>query len=88
MDLDPDVQELLSEKKIAVGHAKASLGLKEKKAHHEVAVQVIKSKLTVRATERLVQAYNSGESRGEKEKSKEAEKQSKAIQKVQELPHP
>ncbi len=84
LDLNDDVQDLLSEKKITVGHAKAILGLKEKKVHHDVALHVIKKKLTVRATERLVQAYNSGETPiDEKEKAKEQETQSKGIKKVQ-----
>ena len=83
LELNADVQELLSEQKIAVGHAKAILGLKEKKKHHEVALQVIKKKLTVRATERLVQGYNSGEPQVDVEKSKEAVKLSEEIQRVQ-----
>jgi len=84
LDLNDDVQDLLSEKKVTVGHAKAILGLKEKKVHLDVALHVIKKKLTVRATERLVQAYNSGETPiDEKEKAKEQEAQSKGIKKVQ-----
>lgn len=84
LDLEADVQQLLAEQKIAVGHAKAILGLKEKKAHHEVALHVIRKRLTVRATERLVQSHNSGEPQEDTQKSNENSKQSEAIQRVQE----
>jgi len=83
LDLNQEVRDLLAEKKIAVGHAKAILGLKEKSTHHEVALQVIKKKLTVRATERLVQVCNSGDQ--SKEKDKKQEVRSEAIIRVEDL---
>jgi len=58
LDLNDDVQSMLSRGLITVGHAKAILGLKDKKAQLLTADQVIKKKLTVRATEKLVQEYN------------------------------
>jgi ParB family transcriptional regulator, chromosome partitioning protein len=83
LDLHEDVQDLLAEKKIAVGHAKAILGLKDKESQGSVALQVIQNKLTVRAAERLVQGLNSGAAE-EKEKSKQTAQQSEALLKLQE----
>jgi len=57
--------------------------VKEKSTHHEVALQVIKKKLTVRATERLVQVCNSGDQ--SKEKDKKQEVRSEAIIRVEDL---
>lgn len=84
LDLNDNVQILLSEQKISVGHAKAILGLKDKKKHKTVALEIIQKKLTVRATERLVQNYNSGAAGEEKEKPEVAKAQNEMLSKLQE----
>ena len=58
LDLSAEARKFLAEGKIAVGHAKVILGLKEKKAQTEAAREVIEKGLTVRATERLVSSIN------------------------------
>ena len=83
LDLHDDVQLLLAEKKIAVGHAKAILGLRDKKKHKPVAIDIIEKKLTVRAAERLVQNHNSGSTAEEKEKSEESSEQQALFSKLQ-----
>ena len=54
--LSPVVQGYLIEEKIEMGHGRALLSL-EKKVQEELAHLVIKEKLTVRETEKLVKAY-------------------------------
>ncbi len=58
LDLHEDVQIMVSQSRISVGHAKAILALKDPKAQVLAADQVIKKKLTVRATEKLAQDFN------------------------------
>lgn len=61
LDLHKDIQNLLNEGEITVGHAKAILGLKDKREQLEVATEVRNANLNVRATERLVQKRHAGE---------------------------
>ena len=58
LDLHEDVQTMVAQSRISVGHAKAILALKDPKAQIIAADQVIKKKLTVRATEKLTQDFN------------------------------
>lgn len=58
LDLHEDVQTMVAQSRISVGHAKAILALKDPKAQIIAADQVIKKKLTVRATEKLAQDFN------------------------------
>ncbi len=58
LDLHEDVQIMVSQNRISVGHAKAILSLKDKDAQLIAADQIIKKKLTVRATEKLAQDFN------------------------------
>ena len=58
LDLHDDVQTMVAQSRISVGHAKAILALKDPKAQIIAADQVIKKKLTVRATEKLTQDFN------------------------------
>ncbi len=83
LDLNEDVQLLLSAQKITVGHAKAILGLKDKKKHKTIALDVIEKKLTVRAAERLVQDQNSGAAGDEKEKPKSSRAEDEMLSKLQ-----
>ena len=54
LDLDPEVQTLVSRKMLTSGHAKALLGLKTKAEQRMLADLVVKRKLNVRDTEKLV----------------------------------
>lgn len=54
LDLDPEVQTLVSRKLLSSGHAKAILGLKTKAEQRMLADLVVKRKLNVRDTEKLV----------------------------------
>jgi ParB family chromosome partitioning protein len=54
LDLQKDIQSMVAQGHISVGHAKAILGIKDKKAQRAAADEVTRRKLTVRATERLV----------------------------------
>ncbi|MEZ7956577.1 MAG: ParB/RepB/Spo0J family partition protein [Rubritalea sp.] len=58
LDLHEDVQTMVAQSRISVGHAKAILALKDPQAQLIAADQVIKKKLTVRATEKLTQDFN------------------------------
>ncbi len=58
LDLHEDIQLMVAQSRISVGHAKAILALKDPKAQIIAADQVIKKKLTVRATEKLAQDFN------------------------------
>jgi ParB family chromosome partitioning protein len=54
LDLDAEVQTLVSRKLLSPGHAKAILGLKTKAEQRMLADLVVKKKLNVRDTEKLV----------------------------------
>ncbi len=58
LDLHDDVQSMVAQSRISVGHAKAILSLKDADLQLLAADQVIKKKLTVRATEKLAQDFN------------------------------
>ena len=57
LDLQEDIQIMVAEGHLSVGHAKAILGIKDKKAQRAAADEVFKKKLTVRATEKLVKDF-------------------------------
>ena len=56
LDLPPEVQNYLAKGKLATGHAKVLLTLKKPREQERAADEVIKKGLSVRATEKLVQA--------------------------------
>ena len=58
-DLHKDIQKFVADELITVGHAKAILGIKVKREQREIAEQVMRRRLTVRATEKLVQQLQS-----------------------------
>lgn len=62
LDLDPEVQTLVSRKMLTSGHAKALLGLKTKAEQRMLADLVVKRKLNVRDTEKLVSETINGKS--------------------------
>ena len=58
LDLHPDVQMLVAQGHMTVGHAKAILSIKDHDNQLLVSDQIIRRKLTVRATEKLVQSFH------------------------------
>jgi ParB family chromosome partitioning protein len=60
LDLHADVQLLVAQARVSVGHAKAILSIKDHAAQVLTADQVIRKQLTVRATEKLAQSYQNG----------------------------
>jgi len=74
LGLHPDVQMLVAQGRLTVGHAKAILALKDQASQLLIADQVIRKSLTVRAAEKLSQSYlNDGPSEsGEPKKSSAA----------------
>ena len=76
LDLQKEVQKFVADGLITVGHAKAILGIKVKRDQRTVADQVMRQRLTVRATEKLVQKLQAGEnsrSGGEKNNASDPE---------------
>lgn len=71
LDLHLDVQLLVAQERITVGHAKAILSIKDQDTQLLASDQVIRRQLTVRATEKLVQGLLSGpaETSGDSKKS-------------------
>lgn len=61
LDLHPEVQLQVARKTLSVGHAKVILSLKDQEVQLLAAEQVIRRQLTVRATEKLVQALASSD---------------------------
>lgn len=57
LGLHGDVQLLVAQSRLTVGHAKAILSIKDQDTQLLVADQVIRRQLTVRATEKLVQTF-------------------------------
>ena len=57
LDLHHDVQLLVAQARLTVGHAKAILAIKDQDTQLLVADQIIRRQLTVRAAEKLTQSY-------------------------------
>jgi ParB family chromosome partitioning protein len=57
LGLHSDVQLLVAQARLTVGHAKAILALKDQESQLLIADQVIRKSLTVRATEKLAQSF-------------------------------
>lgn len=66
LDLDPEVQTLVSRRLLSAGHAKALLGLKTLADQRMLADLVVKKKLNVRDTEKLVSETVGGKTTGKK----------------------
>lgn len=69
LDLHKDVQPLVAGGQISVGHAKAILSIKDGKAQKVAAQEIIRRKLTVRATEKLIQDFHR-DTKGQQRKSR------------------
>lgn len=57
LGLHKDVQMLVAQARLTVGHAKAILSVKDPDSHLLIADQIIRRALTVRATEKLTQTF-------------------------------
>lgn len=57
LDLHSDVQSLVAQGRMTVGHAKAILSIKDQPSQLLAADQILKKSLTVRAAEKLVQEF-------------------------------
>ncbi len=80
LDLQKDIQKFVADGLITVGHAKAILGIKVKRDQRTVADQVMRQRLTVRATEKLVQKLQAGEgSNSGGQKGREADPETEAM---------
>jgi ParB family chromosome partitioning protein len=62
LGLHLDVQMLVAQARLTVGHAKAILAIKDHDTQLLAADQIIRRQLTVRATEKLAQSYLNGDS--------------------------
>ena len=69
LDLAPEVKSLLSQGLITTGHAKAILGLRDPQLQALIADKVVRQGLTVRATEKLIQAEQQSATAGKSGKS-------------------
>lgn len=58
LDLHKDVQPLVAQGTVSVGHAKAILSIKDGKTQKVAAQEIIRRKLTVRATEKFIQDFH------------------------------
>lgn len=80
LDLQKDIQKFVADGLLSVGHAKAILGIKVKREQRAVADQVMRQGLTVRATEKLVQKLQSGDSgTGEKINKRNTDPETEAM---------
>ncbi len=70
LDLNPDVKELIEERRIEMGHARALLGLQEQ-AQSDAARLVVAKGLSVRETEKLVRRLQGTDIPEEKPQSRE-----------------
>lgn len=78
LDLDEQVQGLVSQKMLSSGHAKAILGIKTKAEQRLVAEMIVKKKLNVRETEKLVSEQINGKTTSKKPKGKKLSPQAEA----------
>jgi ParB family chromosome partitioning protein len=74
--LPEDIQKLVEEEKITVGHARALLGVDDQAAQRRVARSIMEMSLSVRETERTIKRVAAGES---VEKTISKERKSKAL---------
>ncbi len=62
LDLHGDVQMLVAQGRLTVGHAKAILSIKDQDSQLLASDQIIRRQLTVRAAEKLAQSFHNGSS--------------------------
>jgi ParB family transcriptional regulator, chromosome partitioning protein len=85
LDLHPDVQTLVAQGRLTVGHAKAVLAIKDHDSQLLAADRIIRHQLTVRAAEKLAQSFSNdrspttGEGRSAGSVNREVDVQIRAI---------
>ena len=85
LDLHPDVQTLVAQGRLTVGHAKAILAIKDQDSQLLASDRIIRQQLTVRAAEKLAQSFSddrpssSGEGRSAASSNREVDVQIRAI---------
>ncbi len=85
LDLHPDVQTLVAQGRLTVGHAKAILAIKDQDAQLLASDRIIRQQLTVRAAEKLAQTFgnnspsSSGDGKSASPASREVDIQIRAI---------
>ena len=72
-ELPPDVQALLRERQIDMGHARALLGIDDPATQLDIARRVAREQLSVRAVEQLIKAQRAPNKRGGRKPSKDAD---------------
>ena len=60
LQLPPEVQELVGERKLSAGHARALLGLEDPEAMGSLALRIVAEDLSVREVEEAVRSFNAG----------------------------
>ncbi|GAA5482251.1 ParB/RepB/Spo0J family partition protein [Haloferula sargassicola] len=60
LELHPDIQVMVAQSRLSVGHAKAILAVKDKDVQLLASDQILKKSLTVRAAEKLAQELTNG----------------------------
>lgn len=82
LKLPEDIQKLVEEEKISVGHARALLTVEDETVQRRAARNIIEMSLSVRDAERTMKRLNSGKGFGEtaKNKSKETDANVKAAE--------
>lgn len=78
LDLDKEVQTLVSRRLLSSGHAKAILGIKTKAEQRLLADMVVRKKLNVRDTEKLVSEQINGKTTAKKPKKSKLTPQAEA----------
>ncbi|MEM1083724.1 MAG: ParB/RepB/Spo0J family partition protein [Verrucomicrobiota bacterium] len=73
LDLHPDVQKLVAQSQLSVGHAKAVLAIKDHDSQLLAADKIIRKSLTVRAAERLAQDFGAESRASKKSAAKKSE---------------
>jgi ParB family transcriptional regulator, chromosome partitioning protein len=75
LELDPSVQNLVSQNLLTTGHAKAILGIKGMAEQKLIADLVLRKQLNVRHTEKLVSEHINGRTTGKKQTDSKLPKQ-------------
>ncbi|MAS94362.1 MAG: transcriptional regulator [Verrucomicrobiales bacterium] len=78
LDLDEEVQLLVSRKMLSSGHAKAILGIKTKAEQRMLADMVVRKKMNVRDTEKLVSEHINGKTKSKAPKKSKVSPQAEA----------
>ena len=68
LKLPQDVQQLVSEKKLTMGHVRPLLSLKDEDEMYDVAIHIMKEKMSVRDVEKYIRELNGQDNKKKKDK--------------------